>query len=144
MLCPFCTNKGTRVVDKRDSGGKTKRRRECLKCKRRFNTHEQVQHVGLKVKKKDGRIEDFNYEKIKKGIEVACQKRPISTEEIDKMITRVEEKLRKRGKEVNAELIGDLITKELRRKDMVAYIRFASVYREFADVDDFKKELKGL
>ena len=100
--------------------------------------------MGLKVKKKDGRVEDFDYEKIKKGIAIACQKRPVSTADIDKMVAKVEDKLRRKGKEIQSTMIGGLVSKELRRADMVAYIRFASVYREFADIDDFKKELKSL
>jgi len=144
MLCPFCSNEGTKVVDKRDYGAKTKRRRECLKCKKRFNTHELVQHAGFKVIKKDGRREDFDFEKIKKGIATACEKRPISTDDVEKIVTHVEDKVRKKGKEVQSSLIGDMVAKELKRRDMVAYIRFASVYREFADLSDFKKELKSL
>jgi transcriptional repressor NrdR len=142
MICPYCTHQDTKVVDKRDFGSMTKRRRECLKCEKRFNTHENVQNADLKVIKKDGRREDFDYNKIKRGISIACEKRPVSTEEIESMIRRIEDKLRKKGKEVESKFIGEVVMKELKRADDVAYIRFASVYRNFQDANDFKKELK--
>ncbi len=144
MLCPYCQRPETKVVDKRDFGSITKRRRECLACEKRFNTHEAVEEAKLRVIKKDGRREDFDREKIKRGIELACKKRPVSTEKIEKMITRIEEKLRRRGKEVPSAAIGELISRELRKTDAVAYIRFASVYRDFQVPADFKKELKEL
>jgi len=144
MLCPYCQHEETKVVDKRDFGGITKRRRECLKCEKRFNTHEGVEGAKIKVIKKDGRREDFDKEKIKRGVELACKKRPVSTEKIDQMITIIEEKLRKRGKEVPATYVGEVVSRELKKTDGVAYIRFASIYRNFADVNDFKKELKEL
>jgi transcriptional repressor NrdR len=142
MICPYCTHQDTKVVDKRDFGNMTKRRRECLRCKKRFNTHENVQNADLKVIKKDGRREDFDYNKIKRGISIACEKRPVATEEIESMIRRIEDKLRKKGKEVESKFIGEIVMKELKRVDDVAYIRFASVYRNFQDANDFKKELK--
>lgn len=142
MICPYCTHQDTKVVDKRDFGNLTKRRRECLKCKKRFNTHENVQNADLKVIKKDGRREDFDYNKIKRGISIACEKRPVATEEIESMIRRIEDKLRKKGKEVESRFIGEVVMRELKRADDVAYIRFASVYRNFQDANDFKKELK--
>jgi transcriptional repressor NrdR len=142
MICPYCTHKETKVVDKRDIEGHTKRRRECLKCEKRFNTHERLQEIDLKVVKKDGRREDFDYDKIKRGISIACEKRPVATEEIESMIRNIEERLRKRGKEVESRIIGDEVMKSLKRLDKVAYIRFASVYREFKDVNDFKKEIR--
>ena len=144
MLCPYCQNAETKVVDKRDFGSLTKRRRECLKCEKRFNTHEGVEGARIKVIKKDGRREDFDKEKIKRGVELACKKRPVSTEKIDQMITIIEEKLRKRGKEVPSTYVGEVVSRELKKADKVAYIRFASIYRDFADVNDFKKELKEL
>lgn len=144
MQCPYCLNEDTKVIDKRDHENLTRRRRECLKCVKRFNTEEKVEHAELKVIKKDGRREDFDYEKVKRGIVRACEKRPIGMEEIDKMINIIEEKLRKKGSEVKSELIGELVSKELKRTDKVAYIRFASVYRQFEDVSDFKKEIKEL
>ena len=144
MLCPYCSHLETRVIDKRDSGGVTKRRRECLKCKRRFNTHESVEKAALRVIKKDGRREDFDRAKLHRGIVRACEKRPVTGESIERMITTIEEKLRKKGDEVTSALIGEFVARELKRVDKVAYIRFASVYREFADISDFKKEIQGL
>ncbi len=144
MLCPYCRNEDTKVIDKRDAGGLTKRRRECLKCERRFNTQEQLEEIQLRVIKKDGRREDFDNEKLKRGVLRACEKRPISTEKIELMLNRVVEKLRKKGKEVDAEFIGETVSKELKKVDKVAYIRFASVYKDFTDIDDFKKEIRGL
>src|SRR3989344_6196985 len=144
MLCPYCRNEDTKVIDKRDAGGLTKRRRECLKCERRFNTQEQLEEVQLRVIKKDGRREDFDNEKLKRGVLRACEKRPISTEKIELMLNKVVEKLRKKGKEVDAEFIGETVSKELKKVDKVAYIRFASVYKDFTDIDDFKKEIRGL
>jgi len=144
MICPYCTNDETKVIDKRDISGITKRRRECLKCEKRFNTRESLEEINLRVIKKDGRREDFDRDKIKKGIEMACRKRPVSEDKIDKMIINVEDKIRKMGKEVSTANIGEIVSKELKRADKVAYIRFASIYRDFADVDDFKNEIRGL
>jgi len=145
MLCPYCQNPNTRVVDKRDNNGQTKRRRECGKCEKRFNTFENVEKAQLRVIKKDGRRENFDSDKIKRGVIRAREKRPVSTETIDKMMMNVEEKLRKSGKkDVNSTFIGELVSRELKKEDKVAYIRFASVYREFEDISDFKKEIKEL
>ena len=144
MLCPYCSHPETRVTDKRDTGSMTKRRRECLKCERRFNTQEAVEQLALRVIKKDGRREDFERGKLHRGILRACEKRPITSETIDKMITAIEEKLRQKGNEVTSMLIGKQVIKELKKIDQVAYIRFASVYREFGDIADFKREIKEL
>ena len=144
MKCPYCLHEETKVVDKRDNEGLVKRRRECDKCTKRFNTLESVERVELRVIKKDGRREPFDYEKLKRGVMRACEKRPVHSEKIEKMLVNIEENLRKRGKEVPAELIGDLVSKELRKLDKVAYIRFASVYRDFTELEDFKKEIKEL
>ncbi len=132
-------------MDKRDFNGITKRRRECEKCEKRFNTFENVEKPQLRVIKKDGRREDFDVEKIKRGIIRSCEKRPVSTEAIEKMVINVEEKLRKLGKkDVKTSFIGELVSRELKKEDKVAYIRFASVYREFEDLSDFKKEIREL
>ena len=144
MQCPYCDHAETKVVDKRDTEKITRRRRECLKCSRRFNTLEEVERIHLRVIKKDGEMEDFDREKIKRGIIRACEKRPISTDKIENMLTTIEEKLRKQGKEVKAALIGELVSRELKKADKVSYIRFASVYRDFTDISDFKKEIKEL
>jgi transcriptional repressor NrdR len=144
MICPYCENNETKVVDKRDIAGITKRRRECLRCERRFNTHETLEEINLRVIKKDGRREEFDREKLKRGIMRACEKRPISQEKIDKMLINVEDKMRKMGKDVKTIMIGELVSKELKKVDKVAYIRFASVYRDFADIQDFRDEIKEL
>ncbi len=144
MRCPYCLHEETRVLDKRDVEGIVKRRRECQKCDKRFNTHEGVERVDLRVIKKDGRREEFDREKLKRGVMRACEKRPIDVERIDKMIANVEDKLMKRGKEIKSEFIGKLVSSELKKIDKVAYIRFASVYKDFTDIDDFKNEIRGL
>lgn len=144
MLCPYCTHQESKVIDKRNVEGAIRRRRECLKCNQRFNTREHVERAELRVIKKDGRREDFDREKIKRGILRACEKRPVGDEVIEKMVTRVEEKTRRKGNEVKTTFIGEIISKELKKIDKVAYIRFASVYKDFTDLDDFKKEIREL
>jgi len=144
MLCPYCLNAETKVIDKRDADGRTKRRRECSKCGKRFNTREAIDVGDIRVVKKDGKRESFDYEKIKRGVVRACEKRPVDSEKIDKMIMSVEEKLRRKGKEVDSNLIGNLVARELKKVDKVSYIRFASVYKDFTEVEDFKKEIKEL
>ena len=144
MYCPFCSHDDTKVIDKRDIDGLTRRRRECSKCEKRFNTQEEVAEVDLRVVKKDNRRESFSREKLRNGMNKACEKRPVSSEQIDKMIIAVEEKLRAKGKEVPASMIGEFVSNELKKVDKVAYIRFASVYKEFDDISDFKKEIKEL
>ena len=144
MRCPYCHHEETKVIDKRDIDGITKRRRECLKCEKRFNTQEHVDRAELWVIKKDNSREGFDLDKLKRGILKACEKRPISSEIIDKIVRNVEEKLMKQGKEIKSSLIGELVSRELKKVDTVAYIRFASVYKEFADLSDFKKEIRGL
>jgi len=147
MICPFCNSVRTRVVDKREisSGTVTRRRRECLVCGKRFTTYERVESLDLYVIKKDGRREPYDRHKLRTGISKACEKRPISQETIDKVVDNIENELRQlRSIEVKSKIIGEKVIKELKRMDKVAYIRFASVYREFADVTDFQKELKDL
>src|SRR3989344_4671554 len=145
MRCPYCRNDETKVVDKRDTGGVNRRRRECLKCEKRFTTYERVDLVDLFVVKKDGTREGFDREKLKRGVLKACEKRPVSSEDIEKTVNEIEGYLRKREKtEVNSKIIGEMVMKKLKNLDKVAYIRFASVYKEFADIDDFKEELKSL
>ncbi len=146
MKCAYCFSKETKVVDKRDSeGGSVRRRRECLRCKKRFTTHERVETIALVVVKKDGRREPFDKEKIKRGILRACEKRPISMEQIDIVVEKIEAKARNYKKsEVPTRVIGEEIMKQLKQLDKVAYIRFASVYRSFAVLDEFKKEIKEI
>lgn len=143
MKCIFC-GKETRVTDKRESPEGTRRRRECLKCKKRFTTYEKPEKKEIIVVKKDGRREKYSREKIKGGIIKACEKRPISTEKIDKTINEIEEKLLSYGKEVKTEKIGDVIINKLKKLDKIAYIRFASVYREFKDIKDFKRVMREI
>ena len=141
MKCIFCEAE-TRVTDKRESPDGTRRRRECRKCKRRFTTYERPEKKDIIIVKKDGRRERFSKEKLKAGLMRACEKRPISVDKIDKVVDAVEEKLLIRGKEVKSEMIGKLVMNKLKKLDKVAYIRFASVYKDFKDVKDFKRELK--
>jgi len=145
MKCPFCSHTKSKVTDKRSSNDFTRRRRECLKCKKRFTTYEKVEKSGLYVVKKDGTREKFNAEKLQRGIEKAFEKRPVSFEKIQKMINEIEEQIRKRGKkEIKSSIVGDLVSKRIKRVDKIAYVRFASVYRDFQDLKDFKKEIKEL
>ena len=134
-----------KVTDKRPSPNGIRRRRECLKCRKRFTTHERVDFGDFFVIKKDNSRERFSKEKIERGIYRAFEKRPVSKEEIEKMISEVEEQLRRKGKkEVRSSVIGEIIMKKMKKMDNIAYIRFASIYRNFQDIDDFKKELKEL
>ena len=147
MICPFCAHQETKVVDKREgSDGKTtRRRRECLKCARRFTTFERVQTLDLLVIKKDGKREVFDRVKLRGGIIKACEKRPISAQEVEKILDQVEADLRKKNtNEVSSKKIGELVIRRLKKLDEIAYIRFASVYRQFADLSDFEKELAML
>ncbi|MDO8509097.1 MAG: transcriptional regulator NrdR [Nanoarchaeota archaeon] len=144
MLCPYCLHDNSKVIDKRNTEEIIRRRRECLKCEKRFNTREAVERAELRVIKKDGRREEFNREKIKKGILRACEKRPIGDEVIEKMIGKIEEKIRRQGADIKTSFIGEVVARELKKTDKIAYIRFASVYKDFADLEDFKNEIKGL
>lgn len=142
MLCPYCSNDETKVTDKRDSKNETRRRRECLKCGKRYTTYERIVPVEIFVIKKDGRREAFSREKLKSGIIKACEKRNVSGEQIEASVSYIEEKLKQHGNEVASSIIGELVMRQLKKLDKVAYIRFASVYKEFQDVEDFKRELK--
>lgn len=145
MICPYCKYKESKVIDSREAEESIRRRRECLQCKKRFTTYERTEKTDLIVIKKDGRREAFNPEKIKAGILKACEKRAISTDKIDKLCGEIETKLKKREKtEIPTSLIGEIVMKKLRKVDDIAYVRFASVYKEFKDVGEFKKELKVL
>ncbi|MCX6750739.1 MAG: transcriptional regulator NrdR [Candidatus Pacearchaeota archaeon] len=145
MNCPYCEHKESRVTDKRSSPEGIRRRRECLKCKKRFTTYERIERSDLYVIKKDGRREKFEIKKLEAGIERALEKRPVSQEKIKKMIGEIDEQIRKIGKkEIKSSVIGELVMKKLKKLDDVAYIRFASVYRQFKDINDFKQEMKGL
>ncbi len=145
MKCLYCNNERTEVTDKRDVEQETRRRRECPKCKKRFTTYERIETKNLRVIKKDGTRELFDSEKIKRGIIKACEKRPVSLDKIDTAVHEIENKLKDSNKkEVSTEVIGELVMKALKKLDEVAYIRFASIYREFKDINDFKKQIKEL
>lgn len=145
MNCPYCTNKESKVTDKRSSPDGIRRRRECLKCKKRFTTYERIERSDLYVIKKDGRREKFELKKLELGIEKALEKRPVSQEKVKKMINEIDEQIRKIGKkEINSSVIGELVIKKLKKLDEIAYVRFASVYRQFQDIKDFKQEMRNL
>lgn len=147
MICPFCAHDFTRVIDKREGidAKTTRRRRECQKCKRRFTTFERAENLDLLVVKKDGKREIFDRSKLRSGIVKACEKRPVSSDAIEKILDEVEADLRKEGKgEVSSKYIGEQIIRKLKKVDEIAYIRFASVYRQFADISDFERELARL
>ncbi len=147
MICPFCAHDTTKVLDKREatSGKETRRRRECTKCGRRFTTFERVETLDLLIVKKDGKREIFDRGKLRSGIIKSCEKRPISADSIEKVVDEIEAELRKgTSSEVSSKEVGELVTRKLKKLDKVAYIRFASVYRQFADIKDFEKELKNL
>ncbi|MFH1310774.1 MAG: transcriptional regulator NrdR, partial [Nanoarchaeota archaeon] len=140
MDCVYCSSTSSKVTDKRKSGEGVRRRRECLKCKKRFTTYERAEKSDLYVIKKDDSREKFDIEKVRRGVEKAFEKRPVSKEKVDKIIKGVEEQLRKKGKkEIQSSSIGEIIMKKIKQLDNVAYIRFASVYRDFQDAKDFKK-----
>ena len=147
MICPYCANHNHKVVDSRTSGeGRSiRRRRECEKCKRRFTTYEYIEESPLMVVKKDGRREAFDRKKLLTGIMRACEKRPISSQKMEKLIDDIEMELqRKHDKEVKSKDVGELVMLKLQDTDEIAYVRFASVYRQFKDVSHFMKELKHL
>ncbi len=145
MKCPYCGNIEDKVVDSRLSAENisVRRRRECLKCARRFTTYEHIEELSLMVIKKDGRREPFDRKKILSGILKACEKRPISMEKLEDLVDNVERLIqRKFDKEVKAPEVGELVMRELHNLDDVAYVRFASVYRQFRDAQAFSSELK--
>lgn len=145
MRCPYCGNRNDGVIESRaaKNGSSVRRRRECLKCKKRFTTYEYVERVPLMVIKKDGRREGFEREKLINGILVACEKRPVSMKRIEKLVDDIEKYIeRKHDREVASREIGELVMNKLHELDEIAYVRFASVYRQFRDVGQFMKELK--
>jgi transcriptional repressor NrdR len=147
MKCPLCQHPETQVVDSRAGrdGRSIRRRRACQRCKRRFTTYERVEEILPVVVKKDGRREPYDRQKVLAGLKKACEKRPVSTAAIEQSVDRIEQWLQERGeKEVPSALIGEAAMRELHRLDQVAYVRFASVYREFKDVDEFMRELQRL
>lgn len=147
MQCPFCNHLENKVVDSRLSkeGEAIRRRRECLSCQRRFTTYERIEDILPSVIKKDGRREPFDRQKILQGLKKACEKRPISVDALEAVVERIEKKLQEFGKsEISTQVIGEEVMKELHGLDQVAYVRFASVYREFKDLSEFMNELKDL
>ncbi len=145
MKCPFCASTDSRVIDTRSAEGGVRRRRECQDCGRRFTTYERVAPLRLMVIKQDGRREPFARDKILGGIQIACAKRPIDTESIEELVSGIESELYHRGsREVTSREIGEMVMRNLRRLDEVAYIRFATIYRRFADVEDLADEIEAL
>ena len=145
MKCPFCSSPDSRVIDTRSAEGGIRRRRECQDCGRRFTTYERVAPLRLMVIKRDGRREPFDRDKILFGIQVACAKRPIPTEAIEVLVSGIESELYHRGsREVTSREIGEMVMRNLRQLDEVAYIRFATIYRQFADVEDLADEIESL
>lgn len=147
MRCPYCGSKETEVVETRDSEDleTIRRRRECLACNKRFTTYERIENVNLIVIKKDGKREQFDRDKLKRGIMQSCQKTTVSIEDIEKIVTEIERELRGADSvEVESKKIGQMVSARLKSLDKVAYIRFSSVFKRFVDVEDFEKEVKRL
>lgn len=147
MHCPFCGAADTKVIDSRlvAGGDQVRRRRECLSCKERFTTYESAELLMPRVVKHDGSRQPFDEDKLRAGILRALEKRPVSTEEVESAINQIKYRLRSTGeRELKSLVIGEEVMKELRRLDQVAYVRFASVYRDFQDVNEFKKEIDRL
>ena len=147
MKCPFCGHDETKVVDSRvsESQEAIRRRRECLKCEQRFTTYERVEEMPLMVIKKDGRREPFDRGKLLRGLTFATVKRDVSSQQLEELIDAVEADLHDSFRyEIHAKQLGDLVLQHLKALDRVAYVRFASVYKEFKDLDEFTRELKGL
>jgi len=147
MKCPFCGHLEDKVVDSREGkeGSSIRRRRECLRCRRRFTTYEHIEDVLPVVVKKDGRREVFDRNKILSGLKKACEKRPVGIEALEDAVSRIEKKVQESGeKELPSTMIGEEVMRELHNLDEVAYVRFASVYREFKDVNQFMEELRDM
>jgi transcriptional repressor NrdR len=147
MICPYCEHSGSKVIDSRESknGLTIRRRRECLSCKKRFTTYEKIQEIPYMVIKKDGKRQSYDDQKMLKGLLKACEKRPIPVSELEAIVEEVGNLLQQKpGKEIEGKEIGKYIMKRLHDLDKVAYVRFASVYREFKDVAEFKRELEKI
>jgi len=147
MKCPFCNHLEDKVVDSRETkeGDTIRRRRECLGCERRFTTYERIDEVPYMVIKKDGRREKFDRQKVLGGLLKACEKRPVSRQDIDALLDRVEAAVMAMGQsEVESRQIGELVIEELEKLDKIAYVRFASVYRQFRSVDELMDEMKRI
>lgn len=147
MHCIKCGFEESKVVDSRsiEEGNSIRRRRECLNCKNRFTTYEKIEFTPISVIKKTGERQQFNRDKVKKGILRACEKRPVSIEQIEKIVDEIEMELNNSmEKEIEASKIGEMVIEKLKEVDEIAYVRFASVYRQFKDINEFKKELNKL
>jgi len=145
MNCPYCGHQDSRVIDSRDVNDGIRRRRQCLKCGARFTTYERLQPASLFVTKKDERREEFNQDKLLAGIRKACEKRPLPTGTVDKLADDIEAELYHKGKtEIPSTVIGDMVMERLKSLDHIAYIRFASVYRDFTDITTLKHEIDTL
>jgi transcriptional repressor NrdR len=147
MRCPYCNHLESKVIDSRESkkGQSIRRRRECLSCEHRFTTYEKIEEIPYMIVKKDGTRQLFDRQKLLKGMLKACEKRPIAIRRLEEIVEEIESRLQERpDKEMKAAEIGQLVMDRLRDLDKVAYVRFASVYREFRDVIEFKHELDGL
>jgi len=144
VICPYCSHPETKVLDSRESENSVRRRRECIKCSKRFTTYERIE-FDLTIIKKDDRREPFSREKLLKGIQKATEKRPISTEKIDSIVDEIEQDIRNlKSYEISSKKIGDMVMSKLKLLDKVSYIRFASVYKDFKDIDDLAEELKKM
>ncbi|MBI2171365.1 MAG: transcriptional repressor NrdR [Chloroflexi bacterium] len=145
MLCPHCGHNDSKVIDSRDTGDGVRRRRECLGCRQRFTTYERIQTTGLLVVKRDGRREEFSRDKLFNSVRLACAKRPLPTGALDRLVNDVEAQLHHIGKvEVPSSTIGELVMERLKALDRVGYIRFASVYRDFTDLESIKAEVEKM
>ena len=147
MRCPFCANSQDRVVDSRESreGDVIRRRRECVGCGRRFTSYEKIESMPFQVVKRDQRREPYDREKLMRGLQVACRKRPIPQDELERVADNIEASMHDSGeREISSQRLGTMVMERLRRLDAIAYVRFASVYRRFEDVEAFVKELHQL
>ncbi len=145
MKCPYCNKVDNKVIDSRLAGNSlsVRRRRECLECSRRFTTYERIERVPFMVIKKDGRREPFQREKLLSGVLKACEKRPVSTQDIEDLVEEIEKEVKEKFyDEVSSDKIGEIVMRSLRKLDEIAYVRFASVYRQFTDIEDFLKEVE--
>ncbi len=145
MNCQKCHKKQTYVIDSREEADTIRRRRQCPNCGFRFTTYERIEATNLRVIKKNGQIEFFDRDKVMRGMLKACEKRPVTQEQIEKSVSSMESLLSQKGKkEIPSKLVGEIAMKQLKKMDKIAYIRFASVYREFTDIESFEKEIKKI
>jgi transcriptional repressor NrdR len=147
MKCPYCHNEDTQVTDSRltENGEAVKRRRKCLRCERRFTTYERIERIGLTVVKKDNKRDEYSRDKLYRSLAIACTKRPVPAVKLEEAVNDIEAQLFSMGQsEVPTEAIGELVMQKLRELDEVAYIRFASVYRNFADLEEMREAMEGV